>query len=84
VNESDPSPADIKAFQTALTGGEIDVLIFNTQTEGSVTDQLRKAAEQAGVPVVEVTETVPPGRDSFVAWQDDQLAALAKALGVNA
>jgi zinc/manganese transport system substrate-binding protein len=84
ANESDPSPADIKAFQTALAGGEIDVLIFNTQTEGSVSDQLRKSAEQAGVPVVEVTETVPPGQDSFVAWQDGQLAALAKALGVSA
>jgi zinc/manganese transport system substrate-binding protein len=84
ANESDPSPADIKAFQTALAGGEIDVLIFNTQTEGSVSDQLRKAAEQAGVPVVEVTETVPPGQDSFVGWQDGQLAALAKALGVSA
>jgi zinc/manganese transport system substrate-binding protein len=45
---------------------------------------LRKAAEQAGVPVVEVTETVPPGQDSFVGWQDGQLAALAKALGVSA
>ena len=42
-----------------------------------------KAAEDAGVPVVEVTETVPPGQDSFVAWQDGQLEALAKALGVT-
>lgn len=83
ANESDPSPADIRAFQTALAGGGIDVLIFNTQTEGSVSQQLRKAAEEAGVPVVEVTETVPPGQDSFVAWQDGQLEALAKALNVG-
>lgn len=83
ANESDPSPADIQAFQKALAGGGIDVLIFNTQTEGSVSGQLRKAAEDAGVPVVEVTETVPPGQDSFVAWQDGQLEALAKALGVT-
>lgn len=83
ANESDPSPADIQAFQKALSGGGVDVLIFNTQTEGSVAGQLRTAAEQAGVPVVEVTETVPPGQDSFVAWQDGQLEALAKALGVK-
>jgi len=83
ANEADPSPADIQAFQKALATGEIDVLIFNTQTEGSVSAQLRKAAEDAGVPVVDVTETVPPGQDSFVAWQDGQLTALAKALGVN-
>ncbi|MGH7292517.1 MAG: metal ABC transporter solute-binding protein, Zn/Mn family, partial [Myxococcota bacterium] len=58
--------------------------IYNTQTEGSIPAQIRTAAEQAGVPVVEVTETVPPGQDSFVGWQDAQLSSLAKALGVNA
>lgn len=83
ANETDPSPADIRAFQAALAARDVDVLIFNTQTEGSVTQQLREAAEKAGVPVVDVTETVPPGQDSFVDWQDEQLAALAKALGVQ-
>ena len=34
------------------------MLIYNRQTEGAVPEQLRAAAEQAGVPVVEVTETV--------------------------
>lgn len=82
ANESDPAPADIDAFRSALAGGGIDVLIFNTQTEGAIAEQLRAAAEQAGVPVVNVTETVPPGQSSFVGWQDDQLTALAKALGV--
>ena len=37
--------------------------IYNTQTEGSVPEQICTAAEAAGVPVVEVTETVPPGND---------------------
>ena len=59
-----------------------DVLIYNTQTEGSVPEQIRAAAESAGIPVVDVTETVPPGTDSFEAWQVQQLDALAKALGV--
>ncbi len=59
------------------------MLIYNVQTEGSVPQQIRAAAEQAGVPVVEVTETVPPGTDSFVTWQVDQLTALAEALGVR-
>jgi zinc/manganese transport system substrate-binding protein len=48
-----------------------------------VPDQIRSAAEQAGVPVVEVTETVPPGAESFEDWQVDQLTSLAKALGVT-
>jgi zinc/manganese transport system substrate-binding protein len=82
TNKSDPSPGDINAFRTALAGRQIDVLIYNTQTEGSIPEQIRSAAEQAGVPVVNVTETVPPGQTSFEGWQCGQLAALGKALGV--
>ncbi|PRC62608.1 ABC transporter substrate-binding protein, partial [Mycobacterium sp. ITM-2017-0098] len=61
----------------------VDVLIYNVQTEGSVPQQIRTAAEQAGIPVVDVTETVPPGISSFETWQVDQLNALAEALGVG-
>ena len=82
ANESDPAPADIAAFTRALADRQIDVLIYNTQTEGSIPEQIRAAAEAAGVPVVEVTETVPPGQTSFEAWQLGQLTSLAKALGV--
>ena len=82
ANESDPSPADLEAFRRALADRQINVLIYNTQTEGSVPEQIRSAAEAAGVPVVDVTETVPPGTTSFEAWQVAQLNALAKALGV--
>ncbi|MGV9797905.1 metal ABC transporter solute-binding protein, Zn/Mn family [Mycobacterium sp. NPDC003449] len=82
-NEADPSPADLDAFLRLLGDKGVDVLIYNTQTEGSVPEQIRAAAESGGVPVVEVTETVAPGADSFQAWQVDQLTALAKALGIQ-
>ena len=81
-NETDPSPADLEAFLQLLADNGADVLIYNAQTEGSVPQQIRTAAEQAGVPVVEVTETVPPGTDSFETWQVNQLDALSEALGV--
>jgi zinc/manganese transport system substrate-binding protein len=84
ANETDPSPADFDAFLRLLGDRGVDVLIYNTQTEGSVPEQIRAAAEQAGVSVVDVTETVPPGTETFEAWQVDQLNALAKALGVPA
>ncbi len=83
-NETDPSPADLDAFLQLLEAKGVDVLIYNTQTEGSVPEQLRSAAESAGIPVVNVTETVAPGAKSFEAWQVDQLTALAKALDVGA
>jgi zinc/manganese transport system substrate-binding protein len=80
ANESDPAPGDVNELLALLRGAGVDVLVYNTQTEGAVPEQLRGAAESAGVPVVEVTETVPPDADSFVAWQVSQLEALADAL----
>ena len=83
ANESDPSPADLRTFLDALASHRVDVLIYNPQTEGSIPDQVRAAAERAGVPVVIATETVPQDQTTFVGWQDTQLTALAKALGVR-
>jgi zinc/manganese transport system substrate-binding protein len=80
ANESEPAPGDISAFEEVLKARQVDVLIYNTQTEGTVTDQLRSIAEGARVSVVEVTETVPPGQSSFVDWQLGQLQALSTAL----
>lgn len=82
-NHTDPSPADLDAFLNLLQDRRVDVLVYNTQTEGAVPQQLRSAAESAGVPVVNVTETVAPGAESFEAWQVDQLTALAEALDVD-
>ncbi|UUO02467.1 zinc ABC transporter substrate-binding protein [Mycolicibacterium novocastrense] len=82
-NDSEPSPADLDAFLQLLSDRGVDVLIYNVQTEGSVPQQLQTVAEQSGVPVVEITETLPPDADSFISWQVDQLIALGEALGVG-
>ncbi len=79
-NESDPAPGDIQAFQSALTNNDMDVLIFNTQTEGPVPSQLQETAESANVPVVDVTETVPDDAKTFQEWQINQLDSLQQAL----
>ena len=80
-NESEPAPGDLTEFERALADGSVDVLIYNTQTSGSIPEQLRSAAEDAGVPVVEVTESPSDADGSFLEWQLDQLAALSDALG---
>jgi len=82
ANESDPSPGDVNEFQQALADHKLDVLVYNTQTEGSIPQQVRKAATTAKVPVVNVTESVPPQFDTFESWQVSQLKHLATALGV--
>ncbi len=78
---SDPSPADVNALEDVLREGGTALLVYNTQTEGSVPAGIRDVADRAGIPVVDVTETVPPGQSSFVAWQIDQLRSLTAALG---
>jgi zinc/manganese transport system substrate-binding protein len=83
VNATEPSPADLGEFSGALAARQIDVLIYNAQTEGPVPEQLRLSAERSGVPVVDVTETVAPDAVSFSGWQIGQLTALAKALHVR-
>lgn len=84
ANGTEPTPADLDAFLRLLGERGVDVLIYNTQTEGSVPEQIRAAAEEVGVPVVEVTETIPPDSLSFETWQVAQLDSLAKALGIPA
>jgi zinc/manganese transport system substrate-binding protein len=78
---SEPSPGDLNAFRAALREHRAAVLVYNSQTAGAVPEQLRAAAEEAGVPVVDVTETVAPAQGSFVPWQVDQIQRLDAALG---
>jgi len=61
----------------------MNVLIYNTQTEGSVPNQLLATANSSGVPVVDVTETLPADATSFEQWQISQLQELSKALGLG-
>jgi zinc/manganese transport system substrate-binding protein len=82
-NDSEPSPGDLAAFEAALAGGRVDVLIYNTQTSGTVPSQLRAAAKRGRVPVVEVSESPPDAKGSFVAWQLAQLTELSNALGAT-
>jgi zinc/manganese transport system substrate-binding protein len=81
ANESDPSPGDVNDIDRLLEHKEVDVLIYNTQTQGAIPEQVRRRARQAKVPVVNVTESVPPRVRTFAAWQVSQLKDLADALG---
>ena len=57
----------------------IRVLLYNCQAVSPLTARLRAAAQKAGIPVVPVTETLPPHL-TFQQWQLDQARALAAAL----
>jgi zinc/manganese transport system substrate-binding protein len=78
---NDPSPADNAAFQVALKDHKVKALLYNAQVTSPVTQQLRELAKNSGVPVVGVTETLPPDEKNFQTWQTDQAQALLTALG---
>lgn len=75
----DPSPADLAAVLDLINGHHVSALVVNKQTETAVTKQLRDAAAKAGLPVVEVTETLPDGQD-YLTWQRQTAEALAHQL----
>lgn len=64
---TDAPPTALRANMDLLKPGEVEFLAYNEQTESSQTQQLRKAAEQAGIPVVVFTETLPEGED-YLTW----------------
>ncbi|BCN62249.1 putative ABC transporter solute binding protein [Prescottella equi] len=78
-NGTDPSPASIAETRQLLADKKVRVLVYNSQTVDKVTENIRENAENAGIPVVEVTETLPEGMD-FVQWQTATAQSLADAL----
>lgn len=76
-NEGEPTPGDLADFTAVLSGGEVDVLIENVQTESQLAASLMSAGKAGGVAVVPVTESQPEAGGSFLAWQVAQLEELA-------
>jgi zinc/manganese transport system substrate-binding protein len=78
---NDPSPEDTLTFDADITSHAVKVLLYNSQVVDSQTTQIKKLATTAGIPIVGVSETMPPAYSSFQAWQLAQDRALLSALG---
>jgi zinc/manganese transport system substrate-binding protein len=80
MNDTEPSAQDLAAFETDLTQRKVKALINNTQVSEALAQRLVAIAKAANVPVVGITETLPPGKH-FHEWVLSELDALDKALG---
>ncbi|WP_230931363.1 metal ABC transporter solute-binding protein, Zn/Mn family [Dietzia aurantiaca] len=78
-DDTDPAAADLAALIDLLHKREVAFLAFNSQTETAVTARVRDAAVEAGVVVVDLTETLPDGTD-YLTWMRDIVAELTRAL----
>ena len=78
-NGTDPSPADMAYVLDLVNHHQVSVLLVNPQTSTPAINGLQDAARQAGVPVTEVTETLPDGTD-YLSWQRNTVSQLVAAL----
>jgi zinc/manganese transport system substrate-binding protein len=75
----DVPPAALNDTIKLFSGGKARLLAYNEQTSSPETEQVEKAAKDADVPVVGVTETLPKGED-YVSWQQANIDAVQAAL----
>jgi zinc/manganese transport system substrate-binding protein len=77
--DTDPSPADLAALLDLIKNRQVSALVYNSQTQTNVTEQIQDAARQASVPIITVTETLPAGTD-YLTWQRQTVDQLATQL----
>jgi zinc/manganese transport system substrate-binding protein len=78
-NETDPSPSDMASVLDMIKRRQVSALLINPQTSSSAVNGLEDAARRAGVPVTQVSETLPDGVD-YLTWQRNTVNQLQAAL----
>jgi zinc/manganese transport system substrate-binding protein len=79
---NDPSPADIAQMQEDIKGKTVKLFIYDIQNSSPTVDNFVKMAKSSGIPIVEVTETEPAGKN-YVQWMTGILDNIGKALGIQ-
>ena len=75
----EPPPAAVAQMEALITTHSIRLLLYNSQATSPITQRVRQLALTNGVPVVGVTETLPPAQ-TFQQWQLEQVRSIADAL----
>ena len=76
---NDPAVADVKTTDQQVQNKQVKVLIYNSQTVTPITTNLENMAKQLGIPVVQVSETMPQDK-TYQSWMLGQLNDLEQAL----
>jgi zinc/manganese transport system substrate-binding protein len=79
MNGTEPRAGDVAAIEDDLRHRRVGLLFYNDQVRNASSDHLIAIARAARVPVVGVSETMPPGTD-YPAWMLRELAAVRAAL----
>jgi zinc/manganese transport system substrate-binding protein len=80
IAEGNDPPADtVVEAENQIKQRKVRILIYNEQTISPITTKAQADAKAAGIPVVGVTETMPPG-ETYQTWMLRQLEELRSAL----
>jgi zinc/manganese transport system substrate-binding protein len=79
MNDTEPSPSTVAAFEKSLKDGTAKLLFYNSQVTDSATTRLLRIASGNNVAIIGVTETEPGGK-TIQTWFRGQLNAIRKAL----
>jgi zinc/manganese transport system substrate-binding protein len=80
MNGTDPSAQDVEVERSLFTQHRVTAFLYNQQVTDSLTESFIALAQQNGVPVVGVYETMPvPGYD-YQSWMLAEVQALQKAV----
>ncbi|MBZ9989548.1 zinc ABC transporter substrate-binding protein [Mesorhizobium sp. BH1-1-5] len=82
MNDAEPSPTQVAAFEKSLKDGSAKILFYNSQVTDEATTRLLDIAKQNKVTVIGVTETEPAGQ-TIQSWFGGQIDAVQKALAAR-
>ena len=83
MNNAEPTPSQVAAFENDLKGRHVKVMLYNAQASEPAVGKLVQMAKDNNIPVVGVSETEPPN-STYQDWMLGQLNALDKALSGGA
>lgn len=79
MNDTEPSAADVAAFENDLQTHRVRLLVYNSQASDKMAERMVAIAKASHIPVVAASETEPPGT-TYQAWLMSELDAVDRAL----
>jgi zinc/manganese transport system substrate-binding protein len=80
MNGTDPSAQDVALERSLFTQHKVKVFLYNQQVTDTLTQSFIALAQQNGIPVVGVYETMPTPGYTYQSWMQAEVKALQEAV----
>jgi zinc/manganese transport system substrate-binding protein len=80
MNDTEPSARQTADFEKSLKTKAVKLLFYNSQVTDPTTERIKKIAQDAGIPIIGVTETQPSDEKSYAGWMMSELNAVEAGL----